>query len=90
MQKRTEDKTPKTPPTDPAPVCDNNSNKTAGDLVVKVPVLPPLQPDITSQDRYLRDLFGVDNDNKDKVPKVPQTLTVGGAANYHTLVRNQL
>ena len=70
-------------------MCDNNSNKTARDPVYKVPALPPLQPDTTSQVKYLTNLFGVDNDDdEDKVSKVPQTPTIGGTANYHTLVWN--
>ena len=43
---------------------------------MEVPVLPPLQPVVTSQDRHLTSLFGLDNVNKDKVPKATQTPTV--------------
>ena len=35
------------------------------------------------------DLFGVDDDKQDSVMKAPQTPTVGGNANFHTLVKHQ-
>ena len=57
--------------------------------MAEVPALPPLEPDTISQDKYLRDILGVDDNNEDKVPKAPQTPTIGGAVNYHTLIRDQ-
>ena len=82
---------------EPAPVAASKESPSApprkdvaGDPLVKVPALPPLQPIKTAQDMQLRSLFGPEDVTEDEGTAATPTPTVTSpVANLNTLDTNK-